>query len=144
MGKPVPPESGLVPRVLGRTVGGPLPLMIEPVPRVREKEEGMRVRFDEVEPVPLRLGRVVGRGVSLEEEPNRDTVVPPVRIGVLGKDEEDEAPVGPTILPEPEVRSAAPGRVGWIIPLPEARPAVPVGVEWITPLPEGSPVKSGR
>lgn len=139
----MPPESGLVPRVLGRTLGGPLPLMIEPVPRMLEKEEEMRVRFDEVEPVPLRLERVVGRGVSLEEEPNRDTVLP-VRVGALGKDEEDEAPVGPTILPEPEVRSAAPGGVGCIIPLPEARPAVPVGVGWITPLPEGSPVKSGR
>lgn len=111
MGKPVPPESGLVPRVLGRTVGGPLPLMIEPVPCMREKEERMRVPFDEIEPVPLRLGRGVGRGVSLEEGPNRDTVTP-VRVGGLGKDEEEEAPVGPTILPEPEVRSAAPGGVG--------------------------------
>lgn len=126
MGKPVLPESGLVPRTLGRPVGGPLPLMVGPVPCMREKDEGMRVPFDEVEPVPPRLGSGVGRRVSLEEEPNRDTV-PHVRVGALGENEEDEAPVGPTILPEPEVR-----------------PTVPVGVEGIMPLPGGSPVKSGR
>lgn len=111
MGKPVPPDSGLVPRMLGRTVEGPLPLMVEPLPRMREKDEGMRVPFDEVEVVPVRLGRGVGRSVSLEEEPNRDTV-PPVRVGALGENEEDEAPVGPTILPEPEVRPTAPVGVG--------------------------------
>lgn len=77
MGKPVPPESGFVPRMLGRTVGVPLPLMVGPVPRMREKDDGMRVPVDEVEPVP-RWG--VGRSVSLEEVPNRDTV-PPVRVG---------------------------------------------------------------
>lgn len=125
MGKPVPPESGFVPRMLGSTVGDSLPLMVGPVPRMREKDEGMRVPFDEVEPVPRRLGRGVGRRVSLEEEPNRDTV-PLVRVEILGKNEE-EAPVGPTILPEPEVK-----------------PAVRLGFEGITPLPVGSPVKSGR
>lgn len=106
MGKPVPPESGLVPRMLGSTVGDSLPLMVGPVPR--------------------RLGRGVGRRVSLEEEPNRDTV-PPVRVEVLGKNEVEEVPVGPTILPEPEVKVA-----------------VPLGFEEIIPLPVGSPVKSGR
>lgn len=125
MGKRVPPESGFVPRMLGRTVGDSLPLVVGPVPRMRENDEGMRVPFDEVEPVPRRLGRGVGRRVSLEEEPNRDTV-PPVRVEILGKNEE-EAPVGPTVLPEPEVK-----------------PAVPLGFEVITPLPVGSPVKSGR
>lgn len=123
MGKPVPSESGFVPRMLGGTVGDSLPLMVGPVPRMREKDEGMRVPFDEVEPVPRRLGRGVGRRVSLEEEPNRDTV-PPVRVEILGKNEEEEAPVGPTILPEPEVK-----------------PAVPLGFEGITPLPVG---RSGR
>lgn len=125
MGKRVPPESGFVPRMLGGTVGDSLRLVVRPVPRMRGNDEGMRVPFDEVEPVPRRLGRGVGRRVSLEEEPNRDTV-PPVRVEILGKNE-DEAPVGPTILPEPEVK-----------------PAVPLGFEVITPLPVGSPVKSGR
>lgn len=125
MGKPVPPESGFLPRMLGSTVGSSLPLVVGPVPCMREKDEGMRVPFDEVEPVPHRLGRGVGRRVSVEEEPNRDTV-PPVRVEILGKNEE-EAPVGPTILPEPRVK-----------------PAVPLGFEGITPLPVGSPVKSGR
>ena len=32
MGKPVPPESGFVPRMLGSTVGSSLPLMVGPVP----------------------------------------------------------------------------------------------------------------
>lgn len=126
MGKPVPPESGFVPRMLGGTVGNSLPLMVGPVPRMREKDEGMRLPFDEVEPVPRRLGRGVGRRVSLEEEPNRDTV-PPVTVAVLGKNEEEEAPVGPAMLTEPEVK-----------------PAVPRGFEGITPLPVGSPVRSGR
>lgn len=125
MGKPVPPESGFVPRMLGSTVGDSLPFMVGPVPRMREKDEGMRVPFDEFEPVPRRPGRGVGRRVSLEEEPNRDTL-PPVRVEILGKNEE-EAPVGPTILPEPEVK-----------------PAVPLGFEGITPFPVGNPVKSGR
>lgn len=126
MGKPMPPESGLVPRMLGDTVGDSLPLMVGLVPRMREKDEGMRMPFDEVGPVPRRLGRGVGRRVSLEEEPNNDTV-PPVRVWVLGKPDEEEAPVSPTLLPEPEVK-----------------PAVPLGFGGITPLPVGSAVKSGR
>lgn len=126
MGKPVPPECWLVPRMLGRTVGDPLPLIIEPLPRMRERYGVMRAPFDEVELVSLRLGSGVGRSVSLEKEPNRDTV-PSASVGAFGENEEDEAPEGPKILPESEVR-----------------PAAPVGVGWITPLPGGSPVKSGR
>lgn len=126
MGKPMPLESGLVPRMLGNTVGDSLPLMVGPVPRIREKDEGMREPFGEVEPVPRRLGRGVGRRVSVEEETNRDTV-PPVRVWVLGKNEEEEAPVGPTIVPGPGVKTA-----------------VPLGFEGITLLPVGSPIKSGR
>lgn len=126
MGKPMLPDSGLVPLMLGSTVGYSLLLIVGLVPRMREKDEGKRVLFDEAEPVPRRLGRGVGRRVSLEEEPNRDTVTP-VTVWVLRKNEEEEAPGGPTILPEPEVK-----------------PAVPLGFEGITPLPVGSPVKSGR
>lgn len=125
MGKPVPPVSGFEPRMLWSTVGNSLPLVVGPVPCMREKDEGMRVSFAEVEPVPRRPERGVGRRVSVEEEPNRDTV-PTVRVEILGKNEE-EAPVGPTVLPEPEVK-----------------PVAPLGFEGMTPIPVDSPVKSGR